>query len=269
VREDAYAYVLKPLDPAMLLATVGRALTQVRLRRRAIGLERRTRIAEKLAAVGTLAAGLAHEIRNPLNAASLQLQLLERRLVRRANALDAPGELLEPVRVVQSEIARLSHLVEDFLAFSRPVDLFSARLDLRDLAREVVQLEGPDAAARGIVLRAELPEEPVLIDGDREKLLQVALNLVRNALEAIPGGGNVVIGARALPQAARLVIRDDGPGIPAELLSRIFEPFFSTKPQGTGLGMPISHNIVAQHQGDMAVESSAAGTTVTLEFPRA
>jgi signal transduction histidine kinase len=265
VGQDAYAYVLKPFDPADLLATVGRALEKVRLQRGSRELERRARIAEKLAAVGTLSAGLAHEIRNPLNAASLQLQLLERRIKRLAP--DDP-KLLEPIEMVQGELARLSHLVEDFLRFARPADLYVRRFDASSMVRHVIELQRPEAARMGIELRDELPEETLHVDGDRDKLQQVVLNVVRNAIEALEEtGGNVVVSlAWADNGMLRLRIADDGPGIPDDILSRIFEPFFSTKPMGTGLGMAICHSLVHQHGGAIEIRCEG-GTQVDILLP--
>jgi two-component system sensor histidine kinase HydH len=264
IGREAYAYVLKPFDPADLLATVGRALEKVRLQRRSRELERRARVAEKLAAVGTLSAGLAHEIRNPLNAASLQLQLLERRLQRTAN----DPKFLEPVAMVQRELSRLSHLVGDFLRFARPADLYLRRLDANHLIEQVVALFGPEATRLGVTLRAELPDEALHIDGDREKLQQVVINVVRNSMEALETtGGNIVLSlAWASDGMVLLRIRDDGPGIPDATLQRVFEPFFSTKPMGTGLGMAICHSLVQQHGGAIQVRSDA-GTEVDILLP--
>lgn len=268
VGQDAYAYVLKPFDPADLLATVGRAVEKVRLQRETRDLERRARIAEKLAAVGTLSAGLAHEIRNPLNAASLQLQLLERRLKR---AGENP-QLLEPVAMVQAEIARLSHLVEDFLRFARPADLHRRRFDLVGLVAHVIELQSLEASKHAITLRAELPSDPVYVDGDRDKLQQVVLNLVRNAIEALQGheagrAPTIVLAVeRADEGMVRLTIRDNGPGIPEDIRTRVFEPFFSTKPMGTGLGMAICHSLVQQHGGNIELVVDE-GTLVDISLP--
>jgi signal transduction histidine kinase len=270
VGQDAYAYVLKPFDPADLLATVGRAVEKVRLQRETRDLERRARIAEKLAAVGTLSAGLAHEIRNPLNAASLQLQLLERRLKR---AGENP-QLLEPVAMVQAEIARLSHLVEDFLRFARPADLHRRRFDLVGLVNHVIELQSLEASKHAITLSAELPSEPVYVDGDRDKLQQVVLNLVRNAIEALQGHERgdaaphtiVLAVERADEGMVRLTIRDNGPGIPEDIRTRVFEPFFSTKPMGTGLGMAICHSLVQQHGGNIELVVDE-GTLVDISLP--
>jgi signal transduction histidine kinase len=265
VGQDAYAYVLKPFDPADLLATVGRALEKVRLQRGSRELERRARIAEKLAAVGTLSAGLAHEIRNPLNAASLQLQLLERRIKR---VVGEDPKLLEPIDLVQREIARLSHLVEDFLRFARPADLYVRRFEANSMIRHVIELQRLEATRLRIDLRAELPDETLYLDGDRDKLQQVVLNVIRNAIEALEdSGGNVVVSlARAEAGMLLLGVADDGPGIPNEILSRIFEPFFSTKPMGTGLGMAICHSLIHQHGGAIEIHCDG-GTQVDMLLP--
>jgi two-component system sensor histidine kinase HydH len=264
IGQDAYAYVLKPFDPVDLLVTVDRALEKVRLQRKSRELERRTRVAEKLAAVGTLSAGLAHEIRNPLNAASLQLQLLERRLSRGS----ADEKLLEPVGMVQRELSRLSHLVEDFLRFARPADLYIRRLDATSLIRQVIDLLQPEAQRLGIELAGELPPEVIHVEGDREKLQQVVINVVRNSIEALESsGGNILISlAWAEDGMVALQISDDGPGIPDEILLRVFEPFFSTKPMGTGLGMAICHSLVQQHGGAIEVHSDE-GTIVDILLP--
>jgi two-component system, NtrC family, sensor histidine kinase HydH len=264
VGREAYAYVLKPFDPVDLIATVSRALEKVRLQRRTRELERRSRVTEKLAAVGTLAAGLAHEIRNPLNAASLQLQLLERRLQRSANE----PRFIEPIGMVQRELARLSHLLEDFLCFARPADLYMRRLDPKHLVDHVITLFGSESERLGVALHAELPRETLHIEGDREKLQQVLANVVRNSLEALETSGGVVTIslARASDGMVQLRVRDNGPGIPTDTLVRIFEPFFSTKPMGTGLGLAICHSLVQQHGGALQVRCDK-GTLVDIWLP--
>lgn len=231
-------------------------------------LERRTRLAEKLAAVGTLAAGLAHEIRNPLNAGSLQLQLLERRMAKAcAKIADADRLRLEaPVAVVREELSRLSHLVEDFLNFARPAELLPRSMDVVAFVRQVVELEQPAAQHRNITLTTQLPPGPLRVEADREKLRQVLINLVNNALEAVDADGNVTISVVPDGDGIVIEVRDDGPGIPDDKLARIFEPFFSTKEQGTGLGMAISHSLVSLHGGDIRIHCDA-GTTVQVVLP--
>jgi PAS domain S-box-containing protein len=228
-------------------------------------LSRRARLSEKLAAVGTLAAGLAHEIRNPLNAASLQLQLLERRIKR----VSEDPKLFEPVAVVMEEIGRLAHLVEDFLAFARPSELRAKPVDVAVVVRELVALELPATRAAGVVLAVEAPTEPIPIAADREKLQQVLLNLLRNAVEAVGPGGHVTLRARAVDDGARIQVVDDGPGIAEADLPRVFEPFFSTKADGTGLGMAICHSVVDLHGGTISIHPAPArGTVVEVTLPR-
>lgn len=264
VGREAYAYVLKPFDPDDLIAVVGRALEKVRGQRRSRELERRSRVTEKLAAVGTLSAGLAHEIRNPLNAASLQLQLLERRLRRSSNE----PRYLEPIAMVQRELHRLSHLVEDFLCFARPADLYMRKLDVKHLVEQVVSLFTPEGERLGVFLHADLPDESLHVDGDHEKLQQVLINVVRNSLEALEtSGGHIRISlARANGGMIHLRVTDDGLGIPDSILLRVFEPFFSTKPMGTGLGLAICHSLVQQHGGAIQVHCDK-GTAVDILLP--
>lgn len=225
-------------------------------------LERRTLLSEKLAAVGTLSAGLAHEIRNPLNAASLQLQLLERRVKR----ISDDEKLHDPIDVVRNEIRRLGNLVGDFLSFARPAELRPGPVDLRELAERVVALEALHAQTLDVGL--ELIEgDTVTVLGDAERLKQVLLNLVRNALDAVSPGGRVELEVRRSGNGgASLIVRDDGPGIPEDNLDRIFEPFFSTKTDGTGLGMAICHSIISLHGGDIHIDCSR-GTEIEVSLP--
>ncbi|GEM_PF-469729 len=291
VAHGAYAYVLKPFDPGSLLTTAGRAVEKVRLQRTSRELERRARIAEKLAAVGTLSAGLAHEIRNPLNAAGLQLQMLERRI----SKISGDPRLLEPIAVVQGELTRLSHLVGDFLRFARPAGLQSQRFDLSALISDILEWLEPEAKRAEVTLRAELGEG-ISIEGDREKIHQVVLNILRNAIQAFEpddgcgdcddcdgdGVARVQLGASLGREEDNVVvvrvvatdddnldirIRDNGPGIPEQTLSRVFEPFFSTKSMGTGLGLAISHSLVQQHGGSLEIRCEG-GTEVCISLPR-
>src|SRR5262249_1061565 len=149
-------------------------------------LARRALVAEKLAAVGTLAAGLSHEIRNPLNAASLQLTLLERRL--RRLPPDSQTPLLEPLSLVQHEIVRLKSIVDDFLDFARPREFSAVSVDLCEVATTVVNLFTEQAEQAGLRLERELAQIPS-VDGDAGKLQQAVTNLVLNAIQATPAGG--------------------------------------------------------------------------------
>lgn len=255
VRAGAFAYLVKPTPPVDLLLTVEQALQNVRLVEERRELGRRAQRAEKLAAVGTLAAGLSHEIKNPLNAAALQLTVLERRLKRLPNL---PSDLLEPLGLVQSEIKRLAIFLDEFLQFARPREISRANVDVAHLVHEVIDLLRPQAAGAQLSLDAELAPLPTL-SADEPKLRQCLVNLVLNAIQATPPGGTVRVVGDVEEAAVCLCVDDSGPGVPESVRSRIFEPFFTTKDAGSGLGLPLVHSIVQQHGGTIALETSPAG----------
>jgi len=276
VRAGACAYLVKPCATQELLVTVEQAMRQVRLHGEKRELSRRAQTAEKLAAVGTMTAGLSHEIRNPLNAAALQLSVLERRIQRLAR--DAQPSLLEPLTLVKDEIRRLDHILEDFLQFARPREYVPRPVDVASLITKVLDLLGGEAERRGVRLERDLdPVRPVA--GDEERLRQVLVNLGLNALEAVSEQGLIRVSCRADPDAPDLpgggplvaiAVDDDGPGVPAESRERIFEPFFTTKAKGSGLGLSIVHAIVTQHGGRIHVEDSPeGGARFVLSLPQA
>ncbi len=207
---------------------------------------------ERLAAVGTLASGLAHEVRNPLNSITLQLVLLSRRLTKLE---DAPlrGEIASLVETTRSEIERLNQLVGEFLSLST-IDRLSLReSDPESLLGEVVELMAPLARERNVQVTQDLAGGMPQIALDREKMKQVLINLVRNAVEAMPGGGGVVLSSRVMDGAVILSVSDTGPGIEPGL--NVFDFFTTTKEGGTGLGLPIAHSIIEAHGGDLSYES--------------
>ncbi|MGB1699473.1 MAG: ATP-binding protein, partial [Nannocystaceae bacterium] len=214
-------------------------------------LERRTRLSEKLAAVGTLAAGLAHEIRNPLNAAELQLQLLGRRIGKLSLPSDLSQKSDQAIDAVRVELGRLTRLVEDFLNFARPTQLRTRRIDLGEFFRDFDRFVRPTAMDADVSLSLDLPDAPLRITADSERLKQVFLNIVNNGIRAAGKNGEVKIQVEPDGQAARVVISDTGPGIPEDCLARVFEPFYTTAPGGTGLGMAISHSIISLHGGEI------------------
>ena len=268
VRLGAFAYLIKPCATAELLLTIEQALRQVRLHAEKRELARRAQVAEKLAAVGTMTAGLSHEIRNPLNAAGLQLAVLERRLRRLPETERAA--LLEPVGLVRDEIRRLAHLLEEFLLFARPRELTLRPLPFEQVLDNALALLSKDAERRGITLVREAQPELPKILGDGERLQQALINLLLNALDAAPEGGQVRITGQADGDDVLIAIDDNGPGVPPEMRNRIFEPFFTTKHAGTGLGLPMVHAIAAQHGGDVTLEDSPlGGARFVLRLPRA
>lgn len=237
-------------------------------------LEARARWSEQLAALGTVAAGVVHEVRNPLHAIHSLMELVEGK-AERGESLD------EYVQMVYDEVAKLDRLMEDILSFSREVKLRPVVVDLAELlAKTAAVLNTPDDIALTVELEDGLP--PVELDPDR--LQQVLRNLVRNAIEAQPGGGSVVVGARRagrrpLPSDERgaaidfveLFVRDAGPGIDGEDLARVFEPFFTRRRKGvgSGLGLGICQKIVEAHDGFLEVESAPGeGSCFRVLLPR-
>ncbi|MDQ3266596.1 MAG: ATP-binding protein [Myxococcota bacterium] len=267
VRAGACAYLLKPTATPELLLTVEQAMRQVRLHQEKRELSRRAQVAEKLAAVGTLTAGLSHEIRNPLNAAGLQLTVLERRI--RKLPADQQKPLLGPLTLVRDEIGRLDHILQDFLQFARPTHFVPRPVDLVELLRRVGSLFSADAEQRG--LKLEVATTPVgLINGDEGRLQQVVVNLALNSMEASPPGGVVLLSCFERQGEVWITIEDSGTGIPEEVLGRLFEPFFTTKASGSGLGLSIVHAVVAQHGGTITAENRAQrGARFTVRLPKA
>jgi PAS domain S-box-containing protein len=245
------------VDEELRIYASGLDMTEIR------DLERRTRLAEKLAAVGTVSAGLAHEIRNPLNAAVLQLQLLERRVAK----ADVDGKIRATADLVRAEIGRLSNLVTDFLLFARPQAINPRDIDLVQCVGSVVSLQKPVAKQRRVGLSVQASRESIIVEGDAERLKQIILNLVSNAIEAVDEGGHVDVLVEPYGAGARVIVQDDGPGVPEDCLARIFEPFFTTKHAGTGLGMAIAHSLVELHGGTIEV-TNTTGARFCVELPR-
>jgi signal transduction histidine kinase len=221
--------------------------------------------AEKLAAVGKLAASVAHEIRNPLTAMKMWLYSL-----RRTAAWDDPS--MEKLNVVAAEMVRLENIVRQFLEFSRPPQLKTAACNVVALIDETLDLQKYLLEQHGIRLQREYEAELPEICADREQLKQVFLNLLNNAIDAMPGGGELQVAVAQRRQGARRMVfvrvADTGVGMPPEVQQRIFEPFFTTKPEGTGLGLCIAAAIVARHGGTLSLASSTPhGTAWDICLP--
>lgn len=227
-------------------------------------LEKRAAEAEALSAMGTLALGLAHEIRNPLNAAVLQLHLLARAIERLEH--EGKATMRQRAAIVETEIRRLERLLTEFLELARPRGIELARVDLGELVEGVARLEAEALAERKISLSHEA-EPGALAAGDAEKLKQVLLNLIANGRDALREGGSIVVRACAGDEPG-FEVCDDGPGIDPQVLESVFDPFFTTKEAGTGLGLAIVRKIVDQHRGSVSIDSSpGAGTRVIVKLP--
>ena len=220
-------------------------------------------LSDRITALQTMSAGLAHEVRNPLNAAKLQLELLERRLRKLADN----AKLVEPVGLAHHEIQRLTEMLNEFLAFARPPDLHVEHHDAVTVVREVIELERVYAERTGVTLELAAPPSAVLAF-DPGKFHQVVQNLVRNAIEAAPENGHVNVEVTLEDRVLRLRVSDDGAGMSDEVRTRMFEPFYSTKEGGTGMGMSIVHSFVAMHDGRIDVASDSRGTQIDVVLPR-
>lgn len=252
---------------ALLLLTIG-LFYVLYLVRKTRNLEQARQSAARASYVGLLASGLAHEIRNPLNAMNMNLQMLEEELAACLEIRDAEhGELLESTK---SEIKRLERLVNNFLAYARPARPRFESSDLNGLVRDVMRLLDADFRQSGVELRADL--EPLLphVETDETQFKQALINLLVNARQVLRDGGTVTVRTRAGSQGEVVVeVEDDGPGIPAEMRSRIFEVFYSSRGGGTGLGLPIARQIVERHGGRIEVASrEGKGTTFRIHLPR-
>jgi PAS domain S-box-containing protein len=222
---------------------------------------------EKLTALGTLAAGLAHEINNPISIISSRLELM----LMEAENPGLPSEVREDLLVLQRNVRRVGQLTQGLLSFARQGSRERTAVDLNRAVDETLLLFERQMRKLGIETHLRLDRTLPAILGDVSALQQVTLNLLSNAREAMADGGTVTIETRrARGQAGwiELVISDTGPGIPPEALPRIFDPFFTTKSGGTGLGLAISYGIVQDHGGTIHVDSAPGrGTTFTVGFP--
>ncbi|MBX3269401.1 MAG: response regulator [Sandaracinaceae bacterium] len=224
-----------------------------------IELEARAANAEAMAAMGRLTSALAHEIRNPLNAATLQLELL-RRGARKAG----DDALLRRAEIVTEEVRRLSSLLDDFLGLARPKHLAMDGVDVARIARQVHELHEPAARAAGLACELRVEGELPEVDADEARIKQAIVNLLVNAIEATRGHGREVrLELSAGDGRVSIAVIDDGPGLPH---ARVLEPFETTKEGGTGLGLPIVQRIAEVHRGTFSIGSRADGPGTRAEI---
>jgi len=233
---------------------------------RVVQLEEQIRRSDRLKTIGQIAAGTAHEIRNPLTTIKGFMQLLHRVLEERGMHKER-----DYVSIVLSELDRVNDLVNEFLLLSKPKEIKPVPLRFGSILRDMVPMLRNEAMLHDIELRYEPGEAVPLVQADRELLKQVFLNLGKNAIEAMGRGGTLTIRERTYAYGgeaeAAVEFEDTGPGIPSDLLDRIFDPFFTTKTQGTGLGLSICQRIVHESGGRIEVSTGPSGTVFSVRLP--
>jgi signal transduction histidine kinase len=233
----------------------------------------------KAAAIGRLLAGVAHEVKNPLNAMTIHLELLKQKVgsIREPIVVPGPGggpprqlDLAKHVNIIASEIKRLDEVVAGFLKFARPDELKLQPVVLPNVVHDVVRTITPEAQRRRVSIRQECGSDLPAINADHGMLMQAVLNLAINALQAMPDGGSLRLSCRrSSRRRVALSVEDTGVGIPPENLPRIFDLYFTTKEKGSGIGLSMVFRIVQLHDGEVEVQSTPGGTKFTLFFPQA
>ncbi|MEN9662432.1 MAG: hypothetical protein RL324_1381 [Verrucomicrobiota bacterium] len=223
---------------------------------------------ERTSSILLLAAGVAHELGNPLNSLTIHLQLLERKLKKLKAGKDIE-DLSASVGICRDEVRRLDGIISNFLEAIRPRPPDLAETDVSEVLAEVLRFQQQEFADRGVAVEAETPHALPLIMADRNQLKQVFFNVNKNAMEAMQPGGRLRIRSRSDDDSVYLLFADSGSGIKQEDLLRLFEPYHTTKAGGHGLGLMIVRRIMRSHGGQVGVESKeGVGTVVTLQFPR-
>ena len=234
-----------------------------------LALEQRVRVAEKLTALHTLSAGVAHELRNPLGAMDLNLHLLEEELKEKTTL---GGHTAHYLHVLNAECRRLSVILDNFMKFARPGAIGRHEVNVNKLIEHIMALMQFEAEERRVRLEQTVGERLPSVMGDETEISQVLVNVIVNAFHAMPDGGVCRIAAASCKTDGKewveISVRDTGVGIKKEDLPRLFEPFYTTKPTGSGLGLAIAYRIIQDHAGTIQVSSVPGdGTTVLMTFP--
>jgi signal transduction histidine kinase len=221
-------------------------------------------ISRRLSASGRITRGVAHEVKNPINAIVLHLQLLQNKLAH------AEPDTRRHMDIIDNEIHRLDRVVQTLVDFTRPRDLHLEEIDLRNLLEEVVLLAAPDAEQHGVSIERRLPDRPLTIRADSDLMKQAFLNVVLNGVQAMAHGGMLTISAYREGNVAVAEVSDRGPGIPSELHDKVFELYFTTKKDGSGIGLAHTYQVMQWHYGSVDFESAEGrGTTFRFRIPLA
>ena len=214
----------------------------------------------------SIAAGIAHEVRNPLNALQINLGILEQELS--GIVPDRSSHVFEVMAKIARELRSLDDFVTEFLRFARPPRLSLETVAVRSLLADLTTFIGPECNRKGVALSLVVEGGPETVVADGFQLKHAVLNLVLNALQATPAGGTIVIGVRGDAHGLAIEVRDTGEGMTGEVLPRAFDAFFTTREGGTGLGLPITRRIVEAHGGSVAIRSrEGEGSVATVSLP--
>jgi signal transduction histidine kinase len=225
-------------------------------------IEDEIELSRRLAAIGRLTSGVAHEVRNPINSIMVHLEVLREKI----RQIDP--ESRRHMDVIGSEIQRLDRVVQTLVDFTKPVELRLGDTDLRRLVEDVAALAAPEAARHGVTVGCDLPAEALVVKADADLVKQAVLNIALNGIQAMPEGGALNLEARREDDAIEIAVRDQGPGIAPEVRDKIFQLYFTTKKSGSGIGLAMSYRVMQLHNGSVEFESQPGqGTVFHMKFP--
>jgi signal transduction histidine kinase len=225
-------------------------------------VESELELSRRMAAIGRLTSGVGHEVKNPINAIVVHLELLKSKL----SGVSAPA--IRHLEVIEAEIRRLDRVVKTLADFSRPVELQLREQDLRAVIDDVLALTETELSTHQVSLFCQMPSQPLMVNIDADLLKQAALNVIQNGAQSMPGGGQLRVVLEEEPKFALLRISDQGPGIPREIREKIFDLYFTTKSGGSGIGLAMTYRILQLHYGSVEVQSSSEhGTEFLLRIP--
>lgn len=234
--------------------------------RRMLRLQDRAKSAERLAELGTLTGGLAHEIKNPLSTVQLNLQLLREDLPREDRAYT---RLANRLGTAERETARLRDILDDFLRYAGRIELDCKPVELNRMCEDLVDFFMPQAQLQKVQLRLRRSPDDVVVRVDERLIKQAVLNLMLNGVQAMPNGGELILSVGSAGAEATVDVIDTGTGIPKQALDKIFQAYYSKKIGGTGLGLAMTRRIIDEHHGRVTVDSEEGrGTRFTLHLPR-
>jgi len=264
MHEGAHDFLAKPFSPALLLQVINRAVEHERLKHEAQRVKDLE--AEKLASLGRLAASIAHEVNNPLSGVLIYVELLSQKISRGDMNKEV---ILDYLSKMNFELTRSTHLIQSLLDFAKQSEMKMEEVDINKVLTQALDISIPTGSGNNIQVEKELQALPEVI-ADPALLEQVFINLIMNALQAMPVRGKMTLRTSVEDQEVKIAVQDTGCGIPPENMSKLFTPFFSTKKEvkGVGLGLPVSYGIIQRHHGKIEVKSKVGeGSTFTVCLP--